>query len=219
MRVIKALGLMVAVTCGGALWGCGDGRTQLSPVSPSSLSSAPSRSTPGTGLTPALRYVDKDGDGYDDGPETPEGSETPAPGQPAPEQAPVPVPLTVNITGTFGPGSFMPNPLQAVVGDSIVWTNADLIAHIIVLDDGTPVGTLAPGQSSTPVVLAAPTMGYHCTLHPTMVGQVTSLPPGEPAPGDPSQVPSPDPYGSPSAPGGDGYEDGYEDDYYLAPLQ
>jgi plastocyanin len=216
MRLNKALGLVVAVTCGGTVWGCGEGRTQLSPVSPSSLSSAPSRSTPGPGLSQAPRYVDKDGDGYDDGPETPEGSgTTPPPGPiPAPEQGPVPVPLTVNITGTFGPGSFMPNPLQAVVGDAIVWTNADLIAHIIVLDDGTPVGTLAPGQSSTPVVLAAPTMGYHCTLHPTMVGQVTSLPPG-----DPAQVPSPDPYGSPSAPGGDGYEDGYEDDYYLAPLR
>jgi plastocyanin len=206
LNVRSRLAFVVALAV--ALWGCGDGRTQLSPSSPSPLSSRSSLDTSRSNVTRASRTVDKDGDGYDDGPE-----EMPAPGSETPPNPdgtmPVPVPLTVNIIGPAGPGAFVPNPLQATVGNMIVWMNSDLITHIIVLDDGTPVGDLAPGQSSVPLALATPTMGYHCTLHPSMVGQVTTLMPGEPVPTDPSQMPSP----SPSDP----YGDGYKDDYYLKP--
>ena len=82
--------------------------------------------------------------------------------------------MTVNITGSFGTGAFAPNPLQAATGNTIVWLNADLINHVIVLDDGTPVGNLAPGQSIAPLAVVNPVTGYHCTFHPTMVGQITS---------------------------------------------
>ena len=47
----------------------------------------------------------------------------------------------------------------------------DLVPHDIVLDNGTPVGTLAPGQSSGAITLVTDTVGYRCTFHPTMVGQ------------------------------------------------
>jgi plastocyanin len=223
--------LAFSVTCAALLWSCGGDWTRSSPSSPSSLSSETSRNTPGRASTVELRRVDNDGDGYDDGPENtpapaPEmpAPEMPAPGAPAPnpDQAPAPVLLTVNIVGAFGTGAFVPNPLQAAVGNTIVWTNSDLIPHIIVLDDGTPVGDLAPGQSSLPISLATETMGYHCTLHPTMVGQVTTLVPGAPVPPGGSQNPPPDP-SAPAPPSpdpyGGGYEDGYEDDYYLAPVR
>ena len=101
-----------------------------------------------------------------------------------------PVQLTVNITGSFGTGAFAPNPLQAATGNTIVWLNTDAINHDIVLDDGTPVGNLAPGQSSPPLAIVNPVTGYHCTFHPSMVGQITMAAPGEP-PLDPGYGPPP----------------------------
>ena len=256
----------------GAVWGCADGRNQLSPVSPSTLSSSPSPAARGVSRTPFQR-VDNDGDGYDD-PEPPGDAPPPVPD---PGQIPPAVQLTVNITSSFGTGAFAPNPLQAATGNTIVWLNADLInhdimlddgtpvgnlapgriqpsagsrrpgdlsyarvasdgggtghdsaaspvdgqhhrlirnrrvcsenplqaatgntivwlnantiTHAIVLDDGTPVGNLAPGQSSPPLALANPVTGYHCTLHPTMVGQITMAPREQPP--DPGYVPPP----------------------------
>jgi plastocyanin len=169
--------------------------------------------------------VDNDGDGYEDGdggnvpmPDPnagpmPDPGSAPNPDQlPPPDGVPVPVQLTINIVGTFGATAFAPNPLQAAVGNTIIWSNNDLIVHEIVLDDGTPVGMLAPGQSSVPISISTPTAGYHCTLHPSMVGQVTTMPPAPPVPADPSQIPVPDPGYSPP-PSSDPYGDGYDDDY------
>lgn len=143
----------------------------------------------------------------------------PDPGQgPAPDPAQVPVPdptqvpvvLRVSIIGSFGTGAFMPNPLQGSVGNTIVWTNGDVIAHDIVLDDGRPVGSLAPGQSSLPITLTSATASYRCTIHPSMTGQVSDPAAAPPtAPTDPSQTPPP---ASPMPPPDD-YDDGYEDDY------
>ena len=275
MRLNASIGLTLAVIGLGAVWGCADGRNQLSPVSPSTLSSSPSPAARGLSQTP-LQRADNDGDGYDD-PEPPgdapppvpdPGQIPPADGTPIPVQLTVnitggafapnplqaaagntivwlnadlinhdivlddgthsresrarsiqpsagsrqpgdrlslrvasdrrwdrsryaqPVQLTVNITGSFGTGAFAPNPLQAATGNTIVWLNADVITHAIVLDDGTPVGNLAPGQSSPPLAVVNPVTGYHCTFHPTMVGQITIAAPGE-RPPDPGYVPPP----------------------------
>jgi hypothetical protein len=126
--------------------------------------------------------------------------------------APAP-PLNVNIISSFATGAFVPNPIQAAPGDAIVWTNGDLIAHVIVLDDGTMVGNLAPGQASAPIPLTNTTIGYHCTIHPSMVGQIVTAGAEMPVPsGEMPPVPSapaPDPYGD-----GDD-DDGYDDYYYL----
>ena len=153
-------------------------------------------------------------------PEPGTGGETPNPGQVPPVGTPGPVQVTISIVGSSGSLAFAPNPLQAAIGNTIVWTNNDFAPHIIVLDDGTPVGSLGPGQSSMPITLATQTAGFHCTIHPSMVGQITTIQP--PTPGDPSQnpipgssapAPGPDPYGD----GDDGYgDDGYGDDYYYS---
>ena len=141
---------------------------------------------------------------------------------PPPEgMPPAPVQLTINIVGSFGTLAYAPNPLQGTVGNLIVWTNNDFVPHDIVLDDGTPVGHIAPGQSSLPITLATPAAGYHCTIHPSMTGQIVpvpTLPTGEPVPGDPSQAPVPDPSAparpAPSDSYGDGYGGGDGYDYY-----
>jgi len=141
----------------------------------------------------------------------------PPEGMPAPEGIPVPVPvqLTISIIGSFGTGAYAPNPQQAAIGNLVVWTNNDFAPHNIVLDDGTPVGNIAPGQSSPPITLATETAGYHCTIHPSMTGQIVPIPP---VPTDPSQIPVPDPSGMPVPapspapdPYGEGYDDGYDD--------
>ena len=146
-----------------------------------------------------------------------EPTSVPDPGQiPAPD-ATVPVQLTINITGSFGTGAFAPNPLQAATGNTVVWLNADRINHDIVFDDGTPVGNLAPGQSSAPLTVVNPVTGYHCTLHPSMVGQITVVAPGEPPPSNSPQPPPADSGYAPPPP--DPYGDGYEDGYYLKRLK
>jgi plastocyanin len=100
--------------------------------------------------------------------------------------------MTINIVGTTGPDAFAPNPLQAAMGHTIVWTNHDATVHQIVLDDGTSVGTIAPGQSSAPITVSAAALTYRCTLHPSMVGTIQ-----DPSVASPIPMPEPDP--------GDGY--------------
>ncbi|MBI2828991.1 MAG: hypothetical protein HYX77_06955 [Acidobacteria bacterium] len=128
----------------------------------------------------------------------PDPGPTPDP-EPAPAPAPAPVPsaVTISIVGSFGAGAFAPNPLQASVGDMIVWTNSDTTLHDVVLDDGTPIGNIAPGRSSVPMALTTATTTYHCTIHPSMVGSINA--PSAPAPPPPVYEPPPneppdDPY-------------------------
>jgi len=161
------------------------------------------------------QYVDEDGDGYEDpepGP-MPEPGQTPAPQVPAPNPGQLPVVVTVNIVGSSGTAAFTPNPAMASVGNTMVWMNNDLRPHNIVLNDGTSVGNLAPGQTSLPIPLTSSTVSFVCTIHPSMTGQVTDPAAAPPtAPTDPSQTPPP---ASPMPPSDD-YDDGYEDDdYYL----
>jgi hypothetical protein len=190
----------------------------MSPTSPSVASRA-SEDAPRSATTFAPRRADTDGDGYEDGEPGPmpdPGTVPPPEGMPVPDGIPVPpVQLTISVVGLLGNLSFAPSPLQAAIGNTIIWTNNDVLPHDIVLDDGTPVGNLSPGQSSLPFSLAVETVSYHCTIHPSMTGQIVpvmAVPTGEPLPSDPSQMPAPDPYGAPAPdPYGD---DGYEDDYY-----
>ena len=221
MRLNASFGLALSsAVLAGAVWGCGNGRSQLLPASPSALSSSlpPSPQAAGANPTVQRQRLDEDGDGYEDPvpgdtPGGPPPGSMPDPGQVPPPEAGIPVQLTVNITGSFGSTAFAPNPLQAAIGNTIVWVNGDLIAHNIVLDDGTPVGNLAPGQSSPPVLLNTAVAGYRCTFHPSMTGQVTTVPPGAGVPPDPSQVPLPGPVPGPAP--SDPYDEGYDDDYYL----
>jgi plastocyanin len=131
---------------------------------------------------------------HDEVPPPPPPSD-PVPPTPAPEPPPPPPsPVTISIVGTAGTQAFNPNPSAAAVGDMIVWVNNDRLLHHIVLDDGTDVGELAPGDASKAVPLATPTAGYHCTLHASMVGSIN----GQLAPPMPEPQPEPDPYTYPT---------------------
>jgi len=111
----------------------------------------------------------------------------------APAPAPAPVTTTINIVGTDGATAFLPNPIQAAMGNLLVWMNGDTRLHHIVLDDGTDIGDVLPGQATAPKALAtaAPT-GFHCTIHPSMVGMINGELPA------PAPAPAPPPYSPPS---------------------
>ena len=222
MTLNLSSGVALTAALGLTLSACGE-RGGMSPTSPSVVSSLQTREAQRSASPLVRKGIDSDGDGYDDGdsgmpPDAgmyPEG--IPPAGFPPPEGLPpAPLQLTIGIVGLIGPLSFVPNPLQAAIGNTIVWTNNDVLQHDIVLDDGTPVGNLAPGQSSTPISLTTENASFHCTLHPSMTGQITPISivvDGLPVPPDGSQPPMPDPSYTPS-PDPYSYDDGYEDDYY-----
>jgi hypothetical protein len=181
----------LALTAGCA--GGGSSTSSLtSPTAPSSLAS----------VRPADYY-----DGYPDPADpAPVAPALPAPAPPAPAPVPLPPPLIVNIVGAAGPAAFAPNPLEGAIGATLAWKNSDLLPHNIVLDDGTVVGTVAPGQTSAAVPMNTPTVAYHCTFHPTMVGTV-SVPGAVPPPAAaPAPAPTPAPPPSEPSPSPPGYE-------------
>ena len=121
------------------------------------------------------------GGGKRDGGGTPTGPSTNPPAQ-------VQTSATVNIVSSAGAGAFNPNPVQVPAGGTIQWRNSTADPHLLVMNDGTPIGTLAPGASIT-TTLSGGGGNFRCTNHPTMVGSINGATAPEPPP------PSGDDYG------------------------
>jgi plastocyanin len=85
-----------------------------------------------------------------------------------------PATTNISILANNGALSFAPNPATAVSGDLLVWRNNDSFSvHRIVLDDGSlDTGDINPGASSAPIPLTVAGGGYHCAIHPSMVGTI-----------------------------------------------
>ena len=80
--------------------------------------------------------------------------------------------VTVNVVAINGAQSFSPNPATLPAGQMIAWHNVDSVTHRVVLNDGSvDTGNLAPGASSQPMAIPA-AGGYHCAIHPVMVGNI-----------------------------------------------
>ena len=79
----------------------------------------------------------------------------------------------INILGLRGAQSFTPNPAPS--GKSqLQWSNSDSITHRIVANDGSfDTGNIAPGATSTVVVMMSDGTNYHCSIHPGMIGTVS----------------------------------------------
>jgi plastocyanin len=91
--------------------------------------------------------------------------------------------VTVTIRGVNGAQSFSPNPATCAIGQTVVFYNADIVAHRVVLDDlSVDTGSIAPGASSAPQQLGAVNKSYHCSLHPSMVGSLNGATTPEPPP-------------------------------------
>lgn len=179
VRCFAAVACVLAIALMSA---CGDRVSPSSPT-PLSMSAVDARSS-------GDAFFDYHGDPYEPADPVP-GPADPTP-VPAPGPTPGPTPLTVSIVGSFGSGAFVPNPIQAAVGDVIVWKNDDRTLHNIVLNDGTIVGEIAPGQSTAPMPVTSATALYRCTIHSSMVGSITGAVVSEPGPA-PAPVPEPPP--------------------------
>ena len=80
--------------------------------------------------------------------------------------------LVITITGVNGAQSFSPNPSTAPPGQAIVWRNTDAVTHRVVFDDGEiDTGNIPPGGATRTLPLVEPG-GYHCSIHPSMVGTI-----------------------------------------------
>ena len=91
--------------------------------------------------------------------------------------------VTITITGVRGGQSFSPNPATCMLGQTVVFKNADVVTHRVRLDDGSvDTGDIAPGATSPPQALGAVSKPYHCAIHPSMVGSLNSAPTPEPVP-------------------------------------
>ena len=78
--------------------------------------------------------------------------------------------VTITITGQGGNLAFTPNPASVAAGQTVVFKNNDVVAHHVMLDDGTAqTPDIAPGATSAAVTIGS-NKSYHCTIHPGMVG-------------------------------------------------
>jgi len=77
-----------------------------------------------------------------------------------------------------GDKSYTPSSADVRVGQQVAWHNADSIAHTATQDGGGfDTGRISPGATSVPVTInGTGRLNYHCTVHPSMVGEVRVKP-------------------------------------------
>lgn len=78
--------------------------------------------------------------------------------------------VTITITGQGGKLAFTPNPATVAPGQLIVFKNNDVVAHHVMLDDGSAQTPDIPAGATSAAVAIGSNKSYHCTIHPGMVG-------------------------------------------------
>lgn len=67
--------------------------------------------------------------------------------------------------------AFSPNSVDVSAGKvTLTVTNNDSTAHTFTLDDGSSSTDLPPGETVTIDLDLTQTVGWHCTIHPSMTG-------------------------------------------------
>ena len=96
--------------------------------------------------------------------------------------ASAPATVAVSIVSSIGNTAFVPNPVRANAGDTVLFRNNDSVVHRLVMDDGSAdLGDVAPGSASRGFVLRnASETKFHCTLHASMVGSINGAAAPEP---------------------------------------
>ena len=91
--------------------------------------------------------------------------------------------VTISINGVKGRLSFSPNPASVRAGQLVAFKNNDVVAHHVMLDDGSLQTTdIAPGATSAALPVGAANVSYHCSIHPSMVGSFNAADTPEPPP-------------------------------------
>jgi plastocyanin len=78
--------------------------------------------------------------------------------------------VTITITGQGGRLAFSPNPATVAAGQLVVFKNNDIVAHKVVLDDGSVQTPDIPAGGTSAAVAIGANKSYHCLIHPGMVG-------------------------------------------------
>jgi plastocyanin len=81
-----------------------------------------------------------------------------------------PAPVVVKIT--IDQMEFAPTPAKARAGDTIEWTNKDVVAHTATSAAGGWDVTIAPGKTARVVMKKSGVFGYYCRFHPNMKGRI-----------------------------------------------
>ncbi|HEY7538184.1 MAG TPA: plastocyanin/azurin family copper-binding protein [Gaiellaceae bacterium] len=94
---------------------------------------------------------------------------------------------TTQVREVSMPGKvFAPGVLQVLVGETVVWRNADSINHTVTSDsDQFDSGFIAPGLTFARVFEKTGRYAYHCSIHRFMTGDVVVVPVALAAPRDP----------------------------------
>ncbi len=69
---------------------------------------------------------------------------------------------------------FSPSSLTIKKGDTVIWTNKDLMSHTITSDSGSELESARFGRAETysHTFNTAGTFSYHCSVHSTMKGTI-----------------------------------------------
>lgn len=67
---------------------------------------------------------------------------------------------------------YEPARLEVQPGDTVVWTNEDIVPHTATTKSGFDSKGIEPGKTWRFVPSATGTFAYICTFHPTMKGEV-----------------------------------------------
>lgn len=80
-------------------------------------------------------------------------------------------PRPVRHAVTLAKVAYDPRVLDVAAGDTVEWTNRDLVPHTVTArNGGWDSGVLAPDSSWRVVVTGKDSVPYDCRLHPTMHG-------------------------------------------------
>jgi plastocyanin len=81
---------------------------------------------------------------------------------------------------------FAPGVVQVLLGETVVWRNADSINHTVTSDsDQFDSGFIAPGLTFARVFAKTGRYAYHCSIHRFMRGDVVVVPVALSAPAEP----------------------------------
>ena len=70
---------------------------------------------------------------------------------------------------------YAPVLISAHVGDTVEWTNKDIVAHTATARDKEWDLMLLPGKKRSVTLKHAGTIDYYCRFHPNMVGTITVI--------------------------------------------
>jgi plastocyanin len=83
-------------------------------------------------------------------------------------------PIEITINGA----AFAVGDVTAHVGDTVTWTNKDVVDHTATARNGDWRVVIEAGKAASVVMKKAGVVDYYCEYHPNMTGRVTVTPAG-----------------------------------------